>query len=83
MEQPCQRGPGCWGDTIPVQGASKLRAEPQPNPGSSQAEGGDCPCPRNSSQKEKPQPCAHRVPSLMDKAHCSQSMETQTCPSCC
>ena len=42
--------PRLTGDTIPVQGASKLRVEPQTNPGSNQAEGGGYPCPRNSSK---------------------------------
>lgn len=46
------------GDMISVQGASRLMggATAQPSPASSQAEGGDCPCPESSSQKEETQP---------------------------
>lgn len=75
--------PRLLGRHNPCPGSFQAKGGATAQPRSSQAEGGDCPCPKNSSQKEKPQPCAHRVPSLMDKAHYSQSMETQTCPSCC
>lgn len=43
MNSPVSKAQADKGDTNPGQGASKLRAEPETNPGSSQAEGVDCP----------------------------------------